>query len=823
VRRSTGVEPHMTAFVADLRYAVRRLRRSPGFTLVAVLTLALGIGATAAIFSAVNPILFQPLPYPNADRILKVSDLSTDGSPFDLTFGTFREIVLRSSAFETQAVLKPWQPAMTGAEEPERLVGQRVSAGYFRALGLAPSIGRDFAESDDAVHGPQVAIISDGLLQRRFGGDRSIVGKQVTLDGEPFTVIGVMPRGFDNVLSPAAEVWTPLQYDASLPSLNGREWGHHLRMIARVKTGVAMERARRDLDAIARRPVPEFVRPPWASMKQGLLVRSLQDDATRGIKPALLAILGAVLLVLTIACVNVTNLLLGRARQRRGEFAMRAALGAGRGRLIRQLLTESLVLAAAGGAVGLVVAQAGVRALVLLSPPGLPRLTAIHLDGSVFAFALAVTTIVGVVVGLAPALDAARGDLHGGVQGASRRTAGDHRLMRGALVAVEVSLAMVLLVGAGLLLRSIERVIAVAPGFQSAHLVTLQVEAVGQPYGRDSARYRLLTQSLDAVRALPGVTAVTSTSQLPLSGDFDKYGVEFESAPVQNAAADQSALRYAVMPGYFEAMAIPLRRGRLLDLHDAAGAPVAIVINESFARARFGGRDPIGQRVRIGPAAGRADAPWSVIVGVVGDVKQTALDLDAQQAFYVTTAQWAWVDNEQSIVVRARGDAAALVPAIKKAIWSVDKDQPITRVATISGLVAAASTQRRFALIVFEAFGLVALVLAANGIYGVLAASVGERTREIGVRAALGASRGAILSLIMREGMTMAGIGVVLGLAGAVASSRALRSMLFGVTNLDAITYVVVVILLAGVAAAACLIPAWRAARVDPATTLRAE
>ncbi len=812
----------MTTLLADLRYAVRRLRRSPGFTTAGVLTLALGIGATTAIFSAVNPILFEPLPYPHAERVLKVSDLGTNGSTADVTFGTYRELVQRSRSFDAIAVMKPWQPAMTGRAEPERLTGQRVSAAFFRALGVQPAMGRDFGDADDDLRGPNVAIISDGLLRRKFGGDRSVVGRQVTLDGDPYLVIGVMPRGFDNVLSPAAEVWAPLQYDRSLPA-NGREWGHHLRMIARAGAGVPLERATRDIDAIAHAPLPELVRPPWASMKDGLIVHSLQDDATRGIKPALVAILGAVLLVLAIACVNVTNLLLARARQRRGEFAVRAALGAGRARLMRQLLTESVVLAALGGASGLLVAQAGVRALVLLSPPDLPRLAAIRLDGTTFAFALAMTTIIGLVVGLAPALDAARSDLHLGAQGTSRRTAGGHRLTRGALVVGEVALALVLLVSAGLLLRSIERVFAVAPGFQSAQLVTMQVDEVGHRYDADSARYRFFSQALDAVRAVPGVAAVAATSQLPLSGDFEKYGVQFESALSENAAADQSALRYAVTPGYFEAMGIPLRRGRLLDAHDVAGAPEAIVINESFARRKFGGRDPIGQRLRAGPEMAQPNRGWDVIVGVVGDVKQTSLDVGPQDAFYVATAQWSWVDNVQSIVVRAKGDAASLAPAIKKAIWSVDRDQPITRVATVADLVAAASTERRFALIVFEAFGLVALVLAANGIYGVLAGSVSERTREMGVRAALGASRGAILSLVMREGMMLAAIGVVIGVAGAVAASRTLVSLLFGVKSLDLVTYFSVVALLGGVSAMACLIPAWRAARVDPATTLRAE
>jgi putative ABC transport system permease protein len=596
-----------------------------------------------------------------------------------------------------------------------------------------------------------------------------------------------------------------------------------MRLVGRLDAGITTEQATRELQAIAHAPVPEFPRPVWANLAQGVIVHALQADVTADVKPALVASLIAVILVLAIACVNVTNLLLARGAQRRGEFAMRAALGAGRRRLISQLLTESLLLAALGGLVGLGVAGLGVRALVALSPAGLPRLHAIRLDASVFLFALGMTAFVGLLVGIVPALGASRGDLHAGMQRTSRRTAGGHRLTRNTLVVAEVALALVLLVSAGLLLRSLQRLFAVAPGFDPSHVISMQVEAAGHAYDNDSIRYQFFTQALDAVQHLPGVTAAAFTSQLPLSGDFDSYGVQFESAPSEDPNADYGAFRYMVTPGYFAAMRIPLRRGRLLTDFDRSGTTEAVLINESFARRRFPGQDPIGQRVRMGPESGRGNHPWDVIVGVVGNVKQASLAIGDENDFYVASGQWAWVDNVQSLVVRTRGSATALIPAIKQAIWSVDRNSPIVRVATMEALVAATATQRRFALTLFEAFALAALALAAIGIYGVLAGGVTERTREIGVRAALGASRGDILVLVVRQGMTVAAIGMLIGLGGAVLSTRGLETLLFGVSRLDPVTYAGVIVLLLGVAALACWIPARRAAAVDPIITLRAE
>jgi putative ABC transport system permease protein len=801
----------------DASYAVRTLRQRPGFTAVGALTLALGIGASTAIFSAVNPILFQPLPYPYAGRITMVWD-TFEGVRCDVTFHTYRELAARSRSFDAMAVMEAWQPALTsgtGAAQPERFDGQSVSAGYFRALGVAPALGRDFQPADGRFKGPHVTILSDALWRRRFGGGSSIVGSRIALDGDLYTVIGVMPRAFENVLASSAEIWTPLQYDAgNIANYESQEWGHHLHMLARLRPGITADRARGELNTIARAHVPEFPRPPFASLQHGLMVNSLQGEITRGVKPVLLAVVGAVILVLLIASVNVTNLQLARSAQRRGEFSMRAALGAGRSRLIRQLLTESLLLAVLGGALGILVAQLGVDALVALSPARMPRVGAIAVNGPVYAFALGITTLVGLLVGLIPALHASRVDLAAGIQQGSRRTAGARQWTRSALVVSEVALAIVLLVSAGLLFRSLERLFAAAPGFNAAHLLTMQVQYNGHRYDDDDARRRFLAQALEAVRRVPDVDAAAFTSLLPLSGDqYGVYGTQFEDGN------GYDVFRYAVTPGYFQTMGIALRRGRLLDEHDTARAPLAVLIGESLAKRQFPGRDPIGRRVHLGPL----DRPWYTIVGVVGDVKQTSLAESHPDAAYVTPAQSWFADDAMSLVVRTRDDVTSLAPAVKSAIWSVDKDQPIVRIATMDALLAASESQRRFAMIVFEAFALAALLLAATGIYGVLSGSVNERMREIGVRSALGASRGDILALIVRQGMTLTSIGVALGLIGAAAATRALITLLFGVSRLDPVTYLGVIALLAGVSAMACWAPAWRAARVDPSITLRAE
>lgn len=804
----------------DLRFGLRMLLKRPGFTAIAVITLALGMGASTAIFSAVNPILFESLPYPDARQIVTISDdFSTKDSSVGMTFGTYSELAQRSKSFQAIAVVRPWQPAMTGTGEPERLEGQRVSASYFQVLGVLPALGTNFNSADDRPGGPSVVIISEGLWRRRFNSERGIVEHQVTLNGSSYTIIGVMPRAFENVLSPKADVWTLLKYDPALPA-DGKEWGRHLKMIGRLKPGVGADQGRSEINTIARTPLPEFPRPRHASLNSGLLLTSLQDQVTRGVKPALMAVLGAVVLLLLIACVNVTNLLLARGANRRGEFATRIALGAERNRMIRQLLTESLLLAVMGGALGLLVAYAGIRALVKLSPIELPRMADIGVDTTVFLFALGITTLIGLGVGLIPALQGSRGDLNKKLQQSSRRTAGGSQWMRRTLVIAEVSLALVLLVGAGLLFRSLSLVFAIDSGFDTSQLLTMQVQVSGTRFD-DENTHRFFARSLEEVRQLPGVSAAAFSSQLPLSGDLDDgYGVHFESSVADSPEENRGALRYAVSPGYFETMGIPLRRGRLLNAQDTANTPPVALISESLARSKFPDQDPLGQRLRLGAN----DGPWSTIVGVVGDVKQTSLTVSQTNAVYMTDTQWRlFADKAMWLVVRAHREPTELANAIRQAIWSVDKDQPIVRVATMDHLLASSAAERRFALILFEAFAFVAVVLVAVGLYGVLSASVTERTREIGLRMALGAQRRDVLYLILRQGLTLTLLGVGIGLLASWAVTRLLTKLLYGVSATDPLVFAGVAFLLVVVALLACYVPARRAMKIDPLATLRYE
>jgi putative ABC transport system permease protein len=811
--REHGWENVIETFVADLRYATRQLRAMPGFTALTVFILALGIGATTAIFSAVNPILFKSLPYPEASRIMTIWGLRRDGSLNEGAFGAFHEISQRTHSFETLAAIRSWLPTITSEDEPERFKGQRVSADYFRVVGVAPSIGRDFRADEDKPNGSNVAVLSDALWRRRFSSNPAIVGTDITLDGNIYSVIGIMPATFENVAAPDAEIWTTLQYDLS----QGRAWGHHLRLLGRLRTGASMDQASQELNALWPALLKEH---PKELFNEALVVSSLQDHVTAGVRPALLAIMASVVLLLVIASLNVTSLLLARGARRQGEFAVRASLGAGRTRLIRQLLTESLLLAAIGGALGIVIAKTGILTLIALSPPGLPRVASIGMDSSVLAFSIGVTMLVGLALGLCPALQAARHGLQAGLQQDARRVTGGHRPMRSALVVAEVAIAFVLLVGAGLLLRSMERLIRVSPGLRTSHLLTMQVQTSGQRFRQPEATFRFFENALDAARRVPGVTSAAFTNQLPMSGDLDSYGVHMERNPTQRPELDRSAFRYAVTPGYFETAGIPLLRGRLLKESDRAGAPTVALVSESLAKSRFPGRDAIGQRVRIGPSD---SGPFYTIVGVVGDVKQMSLMRPEANAIYVTLTQWRFADNVLTLVVRAEGDVASLAPALRRAIWSVDKDQPIVRVATMDELLALSAAERRFVMILVTAFAVVALVLAAAGIYGVLSGGVAERFREIGVRAALGASPQNILGLVVRQGITLTLCGTAIGLIGAVAGSRVFAALLFGVSHLDLATYLGMLVLLVAVSGAACCLPALRAARVDPVRALRAD
>ena len=813
----------MDSLRSDLRHACRRLLASPGFAAIAILSIALGVGASTAVFGAVRAVLFAALPYPEAHRVVALSDRGPRGGRLPTTYGTYLEISARSHSFERLAVADRWQPALvaTGGD-PEQLTGDRVSADYFRALGVTPALGRDFDAADDLPGGPLVAVVSSGLAARRFGGAAQILGSSIVLDGVAYTVIGVLPAGFRNALAPAAEVWTPLRFRAA-PDFQGPEWGHHQRMVGRLVRGVSPAEAEREIESIGRAPAAEFPRPAWAALERGLIIESLQDAMAVGIRPALLAILGAVFLLLVVACVNVSNLLLTRAISRRAELAVRTALGAGRARLVWQLVAESLLIALLGGLAGVGIAVAINRSLVSFAPAELTRTGALHLDASVFVIALAVSTVVGLVAGVLPGLRGVQAHTYVAVRAGSQGTDAGHRLVRRALVVAQVALAFVLVASTALLYRSVDGLLATAPGFDDEDVFTLQVVATGRRYDSPAAQAQFYERALDAVRGLPGVIDAAFTSQLPLSGESDVYGVAFESESRANDQSSGAAQRYAVTADWFRTMRIPLVEGRLLGADDRPDTAQAVLINESFAKRRFGARSPIGQRLRMGPYLSRPDAPWATIVGVVGDVKQTSLALDSPDAVYFAMGQWAWVDVVQSIAIRTRADPAVLAPSVERAIWSVDPTPPLVRVTTMKQLVAASEAQRSFALVVFAAFALTAVVLAVVGLYGVVARSVEERERELGVRAALGASPRRVAALVVRQGLALAAIGILLGALGAAGVTRGLSSLLFGITPLDGLTFAVTVVGLLGVSLLACGIPAARAARVDPALALRAE
>lgn len=825
--RSYGWENAFRTFVADLRFAWRQLRRNPGFTLISVATLGLGVGASTAIFSAIDPILFKPLPYPHPGRILMIWN-TWQGARSEISFGTYRELSERSHSFASMAIFEPWQPTMTSRDEPRRLEGQSVSATFFPVLGVTPSLGRDFRASDEGPNAARVVILSDKLWRQLFHGDAAAIGQPIKLDGDNYTVVGVMPRDFEDVLSPSADLWTPDGYDGSqiTREFNSWAWGNHLRMAGRLRSEVSRVEAARELAGIARTPWSQFPRPRWASLERGLIVDSLQDDIAHTIKPALLAVFGAVIIVLAIACVNVINLLLARSAQRIGEFAVRGALGASRRRILRQLITESMLLTFLGGAFGIAVAMVGVRVIVAMSPSELPRLSAIAFDPAAFLFASVLITIIGLVAGLVPSLHISRNDLQSGLQNASRRIAGTHLWTRRFLVVAEVALAFVLLVSAALLLHSMQRLLAVDPGFTASRLLTMQVVSSGHqfddvpsnPGGADHRR-RFFERSLDAVRHVPGVEAAAFTSLLPLSDDppvVGQYGAQFDD---QDSNDGYNVFRYAVSPGYFQTMEIPLIGGRFLDERDNETAPQAALISRSMARHHFGKRNPIGSRLHVGPR----NRPWYTVVGIVGDVKQTSLSIDQEDAVYLSTRQTWFSDDTLSFVIRARGNAADLVPAIKSAIWSVDRNQPVVRIMTMDRMMAISEAQRRYTLMLFEAFAVVALLLAAVGLYGVLSGSVAERNHEIGVRMALGATRNNILALALQDGMWLTGLGLGVGVCGAFAASRTITSLLFGTSALDPVSWFAVSALLAVVAVSACWIPAWRGSKTDPATTLRSE
>lgn len=798
----------------DARLAARRLRRTPGFAAVTVAALGLGIGASTAIFSTVRPVLFAALPYPEPDRLVAIADAGgTAGPVLDLTFGTYREIAARSRSLAAATVMRTWQPTLTGLGDAERLDGQSVTADYFRVLGAGPALGRDFSPADDLPGAPAVAIVSDGLWRRGLGADPDRVGRPLVLDGAPVTVIGVMPPGFENLASPDARIWRPLAYDPSLPA-DGREWGHHLQMLARIAAGSDLDGVRRELASLAGRPVPAFSRPEWASLDGGFVVTPFQDQITMQVRPALRAVIGATGLLLLIAVVNVVSLVVARGLERRRELATCAAFGASRWRLLRPLLAEGLLLAGVGGSLGVVLAYALVDALVALDGFVLPRAGAIRVDRQALAFAAMLAGGIGLVAGCAPGLSvSARASWWGpGV----RVIAGHRRLRRG-FVAAEVAVAVVLLVGAGLLLRTMQHLLSVPVGFRADGVLTLQVQTSGLRF-RDAEDVRRFSDEVRAsVQRIPGVLSVGLTSQLPLSGDADVYGVGTQEDFRLPADADRGAFRYGVTPGYLEAMAIPLVAGRAIDAGDRPGGPPVALVSARLAGRRFPDREAVGERIRIG-----GNDLLHTIVGVVGDVTHASFaGSPAEEAVYVPQAQWPFADRALWVVVLTSRPPGAMESEVRAAIGAVDPDQPVSRVAAMAQRVAAATARPRFVMRAFEVFAAAALLLATIGIYGVLAGSVVERAREIALRAAVGASRAAVVRLVLRQAGGMTAAGLAVGLGGALVMSRSLAVLLFEVAPVDRATYVGASALLLAAAGLGALVPAWRAAAISPAAALR--
>ncbi|MEO8225144.1 MAG: ABC transporter permease, partial [Gammaproteobacteria bacterium] len=696
-----------------------------------------------------------------------------------------------------------------------RFNGQRVTKDFFSVFGVLAALGRDFTAEENVRGQHRVTILSNGLWQRRFGSDPSVIGKPVTFDGIQYIIVGVMPKSFENLISPSAQLWAPLGYEVSLP------WAcrtcHHLNEYGRLKPGVTAEAARRELDVISGRLVAQY---PTEYAAAGMLVTPLQTVLTENVRPALLAVLGAVLLVLLIACANVSSLLMGRAMQREGEFAIRAALGAKRGRVVRQLLTESVILSMTGGAAGVLLAWLGVLGLKAIAPSNLPRLDDLGINAGVLGFTAAVSIVTGLLFGLIPAFATARPDLFTALRPGGRHTGNRSKgTVRAVLVGAEVALAVMLLVGAGLLMRSLEQLLSVDPGFDPKNLLTMTVQTTGAKYSDNDPTWAFWERTLDAVRAVPGVESAAWTSQLPLGGNFDRYGVQIQGKVLANPEEAPAADRFSVSPDYLAVMRIPLKRGRGFSPTDIGKNPPVVVIDENFARIGWAGADPIGQKVQYGGD----DQPWRTIVGIVRNVQHTALDLDQAPQLYIPESQGQFADNSMALVVRSRGEPAALTAAVRAAIKSVDPSQPILGVATMDEVLSATTKPRRFTFMLFQVFAAVALVLAAAGIYGVLAGSVTERTREIGIRSALGAPRAGLLGMVVRHGLGLTMAGMAVGTVGALALTQFLQKMLFGVGARDPLTFAGVVLVLLVVSLGACLVPAMRATRVSPLEALKGE
>jgi putative ABC transport system permease protein len=805
-------ESFMQSFLSDIRHAARVLNRNRAFMALCVLTLGVAIGATTAIYSVVNPVLLRGLPYPDANRVVMVSETSDNG-PSRIGYATYLDLRNSSKTLQHSAVVGFWQPTIFGDRDAERVRGQVVSWEFFRVLGIHPVMGRDFEQADDALDRRNVVLLGHGLWTRRFGADPAIVGKTINMGTVTRQVIGVLPASFDNVLDPVAEIYRPLGY--SLEDNSACRTCRHLQMIGRVKPTATLADAELELDGLLKRVIAEH---PKDYSSKGAVVDRMQDRVTQASRPVLWALLGAAVLVLLIAAANVTNLQLARAVRRQGEFAVRAALGAGRGRIARQLVAEGIVLSALSGALGIAIATVTLPMLTAQLPANMPRLSAISVDWRAMGAVATVVLAVGIGVGLVAAFGG-HFQLYDALRG-GRAVAGSRHRIRTALVAGEVALALMLVVGSGLLGRSLMRLLAVNPGFDPTHLVTMEVQATGPKY--DSA-YKVFANHdriREAVRAIPGVEDVGLSTMLPLGGNFDRYGVTAQDKPLDNPELGPSADRYTVSAGFLSAMRIPILRGRSFTDAEANDSSIKLaVVSASLAKRIWAGENPIGKLIRMGGPT----RPWKTVIGVSGDVRHTGLDATETYQVYAPERQWYYEENIMALAVRVSGDPATMISAIREAVRSVDPLQPIAKIATMENVVSTSTAQRQLGLLLFVAFGAIALILAAAGIYGVLAGSVAERTREFGLRTALGAAPGSIVGLVLRQAGGVAGAGLVVGLGAALALSRYLRALLYGVGPTDPVAVALAVVVLAVVALVACVVPARRAVRVDPMAALRAD
>ena len=801
----------MPSILQDLRYALRTLVRTPGFALVAILTLALGIGANTAIFTVVNALLLKPLPYANPDRLVMVwQDFRARGGPADewATPGNYVDWSNQKDLFEQVAVISGWRPVFTGGAEPESLPGEQVSHEYFGVLGIHPVLGRVFRAEDGVLKAPRVAIISEDLWKRRFGGDPSVVGRIVPLSGDPHEIIGIIPAGFRPIVASAAEIWRPRQMDMANPARGSIT----LRAVARLKAGLPLDRAQAAASALAKQLEAAH---PEHNEKVGFILQPLHDRVVGNFKQGLLALLGAVAFVLLIACANIANLLLARGSARGRELGIRLALGAGRGRVMRQLLTESLLLASIGGVAGMLMGVWAVDALVAIAPANAPRVSEIGLDLTVFAYAAGLTVLTGIVFGLAPALQSSREDVTHSLKDGARGTAAARgRTLRSGLIVAEVALALVLLTGGGLLLQTFVRLQNTDLGFNPENVLVGAVNPPRIPYDTTAKHRAFYDQMLEKISTLPGVEKAAIASVLPLSGDSDRnFEVEGRAAP--RTASETPVTWYRlVSAGYFDAMGMKLRRGTFVETREPAPS---VVVNETMVAKYFPGEDPIGRRIRFGP-----NTPWFTIVGVVADAKVRGA---AAQSTLVETFVPYWQLTEPGMVaiIKTASNPASLTIPLRQAIASIDRNVPVTGIMTLSEMVSESIGQPRFFALLAGGFGALALVLAAIGIYGVMAYSVAQRTTEIGVRVALGARPAEVFRLIVGDGLKLTGAGILLGIGGSMLIAKALATLLFGVTPWDPVTFMATAGILLTAAAAACIVPAARATRVDPMVALRSE